>query len=190
MGYVREAAAAVESGAEGLRQTFLLTLGRAHLLAQEWREAATALEQALALTRERRTGVTMEGLILWCLAEALHGAGDLGGARERAEEAVATARRRGTRAIEGAALLARARVAVATGDAASAAERDLADAMACVDETGAHRYRPLIHVERARLARQRGDEPGRERELREACRLFAEMGATARSARIESELMS
>ncbi len=190
MGYVREGAVAVESGGEGVRQMFLVSLGRAHLLAREWREAATALEQALALTRERRTGITIEGMILWCLAEALLGAGDLGGARERAEEAVTASRRRGTRVIEVAALLARARVAIAAGNATSAAERDLVDAMARVDETGANRYRPLIHVERARLARLRGDEPARERELREACRLFAEMGATARSARIESELGS
>jgi hypothetical protein len=89
--------------------------------------------------------------------------------------------------IEGAALLARARVAIAASDAASAAERDLADAMACVDEAGANRYRPLIQlngrgqVERARLARLRDDEPARE--LRGAYRL----SAATRSARIESE---
>jgi adenylate cyclase len=190
MAHVREAAAAVEAGAEGVRQTFLLTLGRAHLLAREWRDAATALEHALQLTRERRTGLTIEGFILSFLAEALLGAGDLDGARERAEEAVAAARRRRTPTFEAAALLARARVAIAAGDASSAAERDLTDAMALINETGAHRFRPLIHVQRAQLARLRGDEPERERELREALRLFSEMGATARSAEVESELVS
>jgi hypothetical protein len=62
--------------------------------------------------------------------------------------------------------------------------------MTLVNEIGAQRYRPLIHVQRAQLARLRGDEPGRERELREALRLFTEMGATARSAEVESELVS
>jgi len=190
MAHVREAAAAVESGAEGLRQVFLHGLGRAHLLAEEWNDAIAALEQALALTRERRTGLIVEGFILARLAEACLGTNDLAAARERAEEAVAVCRRRGTRGLEVAALLARARVGMAEGGTSPTVERDLDDATARVDETGAERSRPLIYVERARLARRRGDEAARQRELREAQRLFTEMGATARSEQVARELGS
>ncbi len=190
MAHVREAAVAVESGAEGLRQVFLDALGRAHLLAEEWNDAVAALEQALALTRERRTGLIVEGMILVLLARARLGAGDLAGARERAEEAVAVSRRRGTRLFEVAALLTRARVGIAEGGTSPAVERDLADATALVDETGAERFRPLIHLERARLARLRGDEAARDRELREAQRLFTEMGVTVRAEQVARELAS
>jgi len=49
----------------------------------------------------------------------------------------------------------------------------------------ARAYAPLIHVERAELARLLGDEAGYQRELREAHRLFVEMGATGHAERIE-----
>jgi hypothetical protein len=57
-----------------------------------------------------------------------------------------------------------------------------------VDETGATRYAPFIHVERAELARLDGDEAVRQRELREAHRLFIEIGATARAEQVAKEL--
>ena len=44
-------------------------------------------------------------------------------------------------------------------------------------------YKPFLDVERAELARLTGDEAARERELREAHRLFIEMGATIRAPR-------
>jgi adenylate cyclase len=178
MGHARDAAAAVEGGAEGLRQAFLQGLGRAHLLAGEWNDAVAAHEQALALIRERRTGLALEGTILASLAEAHLGAGDLGRARAHAEEAVAVCRRRHTRAREAVALLARARVGIADGPSSSA-DRDLIDAVAAIDETGARLYTPFVHVERARLARRLGDEAACADELGEAKRLFLAMGATA-----------
>jgi adenylate cyclase len=188
MGHVREAAVAVETGAEGLRQLFLQALGRAHLLAEEWNDARVATEQALALTRERRTGLPVEGALLAGLAEMRLGARDFTGARETAEEAVVVSRRRGTVIYDVMALLARARVGIAEEVPSPEVERDLADAEAKVSETGAERYRPLIHLERARLARRRGDEATRARELREAQRLFTDMGAPARAEQVAREL--
>jgi hypothetical protein len=48
----------------------------------------------------------------------------------------------------------------------------------------------LIQVERAELARQRGDLATRERELRQAHQLFTEMGAPIRAAQVARELES
>ncbi len=47
---------------------------------------------------------------------------------------------------------------------------------------------PRIGVERAKLARLVGDEAGRERHLREAHRLYTEMGATGHAERVAKEL--
>jgi hypothetical protein len=49
-------------------------------------------------------------------------------------------------------------------------------------------YVPFLHVERAELARLRGDEATRERELREAHRLFTEMGAPIRAEQVAQEI--
>jgi hypothetical protein len=47
---------------------------------------------------------------------------------------------------------------------------------------------PLVRVELAELARLTGDDAGREKELREAHRLFAEMGANRHAAALSREL--
>ena len=79
--------------------------------------------------------------------------------------------------------LALARVLLRTDGAGArdAVHAALTRAEVLVDETGANAYAPLIHLERAELARLIGDGPARERQLREAQRLFVEMGATARA---------
>ncbi len=61
----------------------------------------------------------------------------------------------------------------------------LDEALALARSTGAASYEPLIRVELARLA---GDEDRRQRELREAHRLFTEMGATVHAERLAKEL--
>lgn len=67
-------------------------------------------------------------------------------------------------------------------------EAAVARGLALVEETGAALYKPRFHVERAELARLLGDEPMYRRELREAHRLFTEMGAPLRAAEIEKGL--
>ncbi len=56
-----------------------------------------------------------------------------------------------------------------------------------MEVTGAVAFAPFIHIERARVAELDGDSAGRERELREAQRLFTEMGAPIRAEQMAPE---
>ncbi len=73
-----------------------------------------------------------------------------------------------------------------------AAEREIEAALdrtlELVEETGARVFVPEVHEERAELARLRGDDNTCERELREAHRLYTEMGATGHAERLAREL--
>lgn len=150
-----------------------------------------SFEQARAIARERGTGLEVEASILARLAEARCGAGDPAGARATARQAVAIGRERRTPFFELEAQLALGRVLLRTGGPAEedAIRTALAEAIALVQATGAACYEPLVRVELARLARLGGDEPARRRELREAHRLFAEMGATPRAEAVAREMM-
>jgi hypothetical protein len=57
-----------------------------------------------------------------------------------------------------------------------------------IEETGAGAFAPQLHELRAELARLFGDQAARKRELREAHRLCAEMGATGYAERLAREL--
>jgi tetratricopeptide (TPR) repeat protein len=165
-------------------------LGEARLLRGESSAAVDALERALAIGRDRQAGRQNEPFILSSLADARLAAGDPRAAREAAERAVTLARERGMQMGECAAHLALGRVLVRSEGprAPEAAESALAQASSLVAETGAARYAPFIHLERAELARRVGDDTARQRELSEAHRLLAEMGATARAERVAQEL--
>jgi hypothetical protein len=67
-------------------------------------------------------------------------------------------------------------------------EATLTRAQELARETDAKASEPLVHVELAELARQSGDPEGRERELREAYRLFTEIGATGHAERLSAEV--
>jgi adenylate cyclase len=167
-------------------------LGQAQLLHGQGPEAVTAMEEALAIVRECRTGLATEGGMLAVLAQAYLVAGDAGRARETAEQAVATARRRHTPVQEITAHLALARVLLATDGAAAATAIDAAldAATALMEATDARLYAPPIHAERARLARLRGDAATCERELDAARRLFIAMGAPARAEQSAKEVLT
>jgi hypothetical protein len=62
--------------------------------------------------------------------------------------------------------------------------RTLAEASALIEETEARCREPIVHEITAELARVRGDEATCDRELREARRLFVEMGATGHAERM------
>ena len=49
-------------------------------------------------------------------------------------------------------------------------------------------YEPFLHIERAELARLNGDNTARQREFREAHRLFVEIGAPIRAEQVAKEL--
>jgi hypothetical protein len=68
-----------------------------------------------------------------------------------------------------------------------AIEAALERALALVRETRARGFEPHVYLERAELVRLAGDEATRQRELREAHRLFTEMGATSWAAEVATD---
>jgi len=124
------------------------------------------------------------------LAEAHGEPGESERARSETEEAVRLARERSTRAIECRVLLAHARLLIRTEGLArrGAIETALRQALALLEETGARCHEPFILVELAALAGLTGEQAARRGFLREAHRLFTEMGATARAEQVAREL--
>jgi hypothetical protein len=55
-------------------------------------------------------------------------------------------------------------------------------------DAGSKAFEPLVHVELAELARQGGEEEECQRELREAQRLFTEIGASGHAERLAGAL--
>jgi adenylate cyclase len=157
-------------------------LGRAHLDNGQLEEARAALEHALAIATAPRA------YVLAHLAEACAGLGDTARAREAAAEAVAIADQEGVRHasiwLSLARVLRSADGLAAEGEIEAALDRVLE----LVEETGSRVFVPQVHEERAELARLRGDDATRERELREAYRLYTEMGATGHAERLAREL--
>lgn len=80
--------------------------------------------------------------------------------------------------------VARARGATARAEV----EQLLEESAAYLEETGTRAWVPLLHEARAELERACGDAAAAERELREAHRLYAEMGATGHAERLAREL--
>jgi class 3 adenylate cyclase/tetratricopeptide (TPR) repeat protein len=165
-------------------------LALAHVSREEWDEAVEAGEQSLAISRERRTGVQFEPWTLATLAEAYLARGDVSRARATAEQAVAIARGSHIKVFEPIALRSLARVLLASEGAGARAEvkAALSRGLALAKEMEARSEEPLLHVELGELARLTGDEAGRERELREARRIFAEIGADRYAAALTREL--
>ena len=75
-------------------------------------------------------------------------------------------------------------------EAREAIESALDRLLELIDETGATSYTPLLHLERAELAGVAEDPQTYERELREAERLFIEIGAKKRAKKIAERLSS
>jgi adenylate cyclase len=159
----------------------------AHLGRQEWGDAASAFEPALAFCREHGVQLDAEAEQLSWLAEAHLGRGDPRAALATAEEAQAIGRSRGQQLGELDAEIVRARALVRLGGP-DAAEAALAAAAALVERTGAGSRAPFLHLAQAALAAARGDPARRERELREAHRLFTAMGAPLRAEQVAREL--
>jgi ATP/maltotriose-dependent transcriptional regulator MalT len=142
--------------------------------------------------KEKGVALEAEAYALVTLARAHLGRGDVMRAEALCNEAAALARKQGTPAYLCAANLVRARVLVDRDGARAAGEVEaiLSEVEQLIAETGARIYLPDVHLARAELARVAGDEVARQRELREAHRLFTEMGATGHTARLAKELGS
>jgi adenylate cyclase len=191
--HARESLASAERVGAPIRLVYAyLTLGIAHEIRDEMPEALRYLELALRLVREDRIVVWEEPYILSWLAQAQAGVGEIAQARETADRAIELSRQRHTRLFEYRGLLVLAQVLLRSEDARThgAIDEALKAAAELVEAGGMLAFRPVIQAERAELARQRGDEATRERELRQAQRIFTEMGAPIRAAQIARELES
>ncbi len=157
--------------------------GLAYLTAEDWPETVAAMEQTLDFSRTRGIGREKESYYLAWLARALLETGEPDRARATAEEALALAQDQGATLQECGALAALARVLLRT-DGAAAAEQVgsiLQQALVLIAEHGYAMEEPFIRMELAELARVTGDAEAQKRELREAHRLFTEMGAPIRA---------
>jgi len=166
--------------------------GMACVLGQQWQSARENLELALELGRANQAGRVLDAYYVAALAEAHLGLGKMPQALKLAEEAIQIALRMQIPVAEVRAQLALARVrrAVEGADGSAAIAAALDHAQALVQSTGARSYEPQISVERARLAALRSDASGAQQWLREAHRLFNEMGATGHAERLAKELAS
>jgi hypothetical protein len=164
-------------------------LGIANVLNRAWHDALEALGEAQAIASERRLQY-WEGSVLALMAAAHLGLGDRARAMALAEEAITVGRRRGTRISEFRALLTRIRALreIRGLEATREIEAAFAEADAWLEMSGAKSYAPFLHVERAELARLSGDDAAPQRELREAHRLFLEIGAPIRAEQVAKEL--
>jgi class 3 adenylate cyclase/tetratricopeptide (TPR) repeat protein len=182
---------AEKSGSYNARATAYGDLGIAYKQNGHWAEAVSFLERSTELARANRNHfMTVRDLAH--LAEAYLGHSDSARACATADEAVLIGKRQSTLGWEISAHLARARVVGRTEGLAarSRIESDLDGAARLVAVTGGKSWEPFIHQERAELARLIGDGATRERELREAHRLFLEIGAPIRAEQVARELES
>jgi tetratricopeptide (TPR) repeat protein len=164
-------------------------LGAAERTRGDWRGAIEALERSAAIAREGRH-VEHDAWRLALLGESYLGLGDMERACALVREGLDIARGREKISEETHANLALARVLL--GSAGPAARVEIETALARVlelaQDTGAKAFEPLVHVELAELAHETGDQDGRERELREAHRLFTGIDATGHAERLAAEL--
>ena len=137
-----------------------------------------------------RTGLDFEARTLATLAEARLGAGDREEAQQAASEAIDLAAGRGAFFWEIFARLAAARALLELDGrvASNAVAEHLARARELIERAGAKALDPFVRIELAKLARRRGDEATHATELREAHRLFLEIGAPLRAAGVAKEL--
>jgi tetratricopeptide (TPR) repeat protein len=165
-------------------------IGIGHSLRGEWHEARPALERALQLMREQRTGLFYEAYTLTHRARVELRLGDVEQARSTIEEAVRVGKEHHTRAWEIQAHLERARVLreLDGSNGIEEASHSLGAAERLIEETGAESFRPQLHEEHGRLADLHGDIAARDRELAKAHRLYAAIGATGHAERLAKEI--
>jgi tetratricopeptide (TPR) repeat protein len=162
----------------------------AHLTAGRWDEAAQSARARLAVRRGSGTELSGLGAALTNLALALLGTGEWAEARRMSEKAVDHLRH--TRQSFEEARAHRARALVLLRSEGSEARREIEEALARADslvqEKGGRALAPQIQEARAELARALEGEAAWQHELREAHRLFLEIGARGHAERVAKEL--
>jgi class 3 adenylate cyclase len=194
----RRAMATIE-GYAGVHQTqsiqrvaALEAVACSNLLNARWQPCADAAREALAIAGATAVGNWIAFPLLAQLAEAELGMREVEAARRTADAAVARMRKHEMRGRETRALLARARVLVATAGASAAAaiRRDLDEALALCERNGTPAWEPLIREEVARLHALCGEADRALREQRTALDLYTKLGATGHVARLRARLAS
>jgi MalT-like TPR region len=167
-----------------------VVLGIALVANEEWSASEDAERRALEIARKSGVGFGVTAWALCFLAEAGLGRGESRAALELAEEALTEARHSGGRLFEMDALLTRARALLRSEGAARAidAQRTLAEVRQLIAETGALCRDPVVHEVAAEIAGLLGDDATRERELREAHRRLADMGALEHARRLARQI--
>jgi len=160
----------------------LASVAVAELVRGRWAAVADVVERGLAEGR-RRSLRFVDADLLTHLALSELARLKPEAALATADEAVAVASAQGARVFECAARLARGRAlsASGSGDRRDRAEGELRAALTLADELGATTYEPFIREE---LGRLQCHEPA----LREALRLFMEIGAEGHARRLHADL--
>jgi class 3 adenylate cyclase/tetratricopeptide (TPR) repeat protein len=168
----------------------LTYLGNALRLEQRHHEALEAYEKALGLMHTRRVALQEKPYVVSGQALVDSALGEHEKAIARARSALEESVRGGIRSAESVARLTLARVLLATGDPGLHDEVDetVERAEALCEETGIRVYLPPLLEIRAALAERRGDPQEARRQIREAQRLYTEMGATGHAKRLAGEL--
>jgi tetratricopeptide (TPR) repeat protein len=162
-------------------------LGIAHTLNENWDEAVAAFDRSLNRAHESNTFIQAEPSTLAWKARAQVGLGKTDHARETLERAVRLGVEQGSRLHGPQACHVRAMIERAAGAPPEAIEASLAEALAAALEI-APGYEPLVHLEAATWAAERGDDAARRRALERARDLFATMGLPARAEAIGKQL--
>jgi tetratricopeptide (TPR) repeat protein len=154
----------------------------------ECEEYASALE---IMDEMEKTGGLFSIASRTIRASALLGLGEVEAARAAAEEALGILSLAPDLCFQRVVThlrLARVRLAAEGAAARVPVEAELERALTLIEETGFREQRPRVHEIRAELAAAEGDDATRDRELREAHRLYTEMGATGHAERLAQEL--
>jgi tetratricopeptide (TPR) repeat protein len=155
----------------------LLVCGVAQCLARRWQESEVFLERARARIAATAAGaewmILIDGISALCRAET----GDHANALALSLRAVEKARADFVDIQNGVQGCWRARVLRTVGGPAEqdALELQIAETMGVLERTGMKCYVPQLLLERAGLARLRGDTDGMARDMAEARRLFSEL---------------
>jgi tetratricopeptide (TPR) repeat protein len=170
----------------------LACLGDALRLEQRYREALEAYQKALDLMRTKRVMLLWKPLCVSGQALVYSALGEHEKAIAQTQSALEESARGGNRHAEDVARLALARVLLAAGDPGlhDEVERTVERAVALCEETGIRVHLPSLLEVRAALAERRGNPQEGRQKLREAHRLYTEMGATGHAERLARELES
>jgi tetratricopeptide (TPR) repeat protein len=174
--------AAERCGSQALLSYAYHFLGLAHCFREEWEAAIPSLERAWAIARKTGTNIILMPAGRTRQAAAHLALGDRDQALALAREAVATP---GSVMSRITATIGLAQVILAhDGECDPDEARRLLDgALDAIAASGFAAEEPHARVVRAQLAERAGDPAAREHELREAHRLWSEMGAAAHAER-------